>query len=128
MTWGLNRVALPADIPPGATATFSFIIAPPSGAGNQILQWRMVREGGSWFGQTSDGATVAVGPNADCQALANQITVLQGEINDDAAEIAALAHNSPGWKQQTLALDKDIQRLTGLIQQVKVTMLAQGCP
>ncbi len=49
-TWGLNRVALPGNVIPGQTVTFSFNITAPAAAGTYNFQWRIVREGIAWIG------------------------------------------------------------------------------
>jgi RHS repeat-associated protein len=60
-TWAIARVALPGDIAPGQTATFSFQIqAPPPG--NFSFQWRMLQEGVTWFGDFSPNVVIAVSP------------------------------------------------------------------
>ena len=62
LTWGLNRVALAADVPPGTNATFRFVITAPLTPGTYDLQWQMIREGVSWFGQATRDAAVVVFP------------------------------------------------------------------
>lgn len=61
LTWGLKRVSLGDDVvPPGENHTFSFEITAPSTAGTYNFQWKMVREGSSWFGETSTNVAVNV--------------------------------------------------------------------
>ncbi|NUO77957.1 MAG: hypothetical protein HOQ32_18335 [Lysobacter sp.] len=50
--WGLNRVAVPGSVAPGEVATFSFTIVGPASdtGGIWYFQWRMVRDGMTWFG------------------------------------------------------------------------------
>ena len=62
LTWGLNRVALPGDVAPGATVTFNFNIVAPLTPGAYDLQWQMIREGMGLFGQVSRDASVVVFP------------------------------------------------------------------
>ncbi len=60
-TWGLGRVYLPYDVPPGASVTFAFTATPP-GAGVFNFQWRMVQDGVEWFGDLTQNVSVAVLP------------------------------------------------------------------
>jgi hypothetical protein len=62
MTWGLNRVALPNDVPPGATVTFTFDVFAPAKSGTFNLQWRMVQDGVEWFGPLTPNVAVSVKP------------------------------------------------------------------
>ncbi len=61
LTWGLKRVSLGDDVvPPGESHTFSFQITAPATAGARNFQWKMVREGSSWFGETSADVSITV--------------------------------------------------------------------
>lgn len=62
MTWGLNRVVLPNDVPPGATVTFTFDVFSPAKSGTYNFQWRMVRDGVEWFGPQTPNVSVSVKP------------------------------------------------------------------
>ncbi len=62
LNWGLNRVALAAEVPPGTNATFNFEITAPLTPGTYELQWQMIREGVSVFGQATRSASVVVFP------------------------------------------------------------------
>jgi YD repeat-containing protein len=66
-TWGMARVYLPADVPPGTEVTFSFtVVAPPGdtcgGKGHTgthyNFQWQMVQDGVEWFGNSSTNVDV----------------------------------------------------------------------
>ncbi|KRD74977.1 hypothetical protein ASE43_17475 [Lysobacter sp. Root983] len=50
--WGLHRVAVAGSVAPGEVATFNFtIVGPQSDTGQtRYVQWRMVRDGVTWFG------------------------------------------------------------------------------
>jgi hypothetical protein len=60
MTWGLNRVNLPASVPPGATAAFIFNVTAPASAGTYNFQWRMQRDGVGFFGGASTNVAVNI--------------------------------------------------------------------
>lgn len=58
--WGLGRVGLPGDVPPGAEATFRFNVTAPSASGVHNFQWRMVQEWVEWFGAYTPNVPVNV--------------------------------------------------------------------
>jgi hypothetical protein len=58
--WGPNRADLAADVPPGATATFTFDVTAPKEGGTYNFQWRMVHEGVSWFGVFTPNVAIDV--------------------------------------------------------------------
>ena len=60
LTWGLNRVALPYPVPPGATVTFNFMVTAPAKAGTYNFQWRMVQDGVEWFGASTTNVPITV--------------------------------------------------------------------
>jgi hypothetical protein len=64
MTWGMNRVVLPNDVPPGATVTFTFDVFAPAKSGTFNFQWRMVQDGVEWFGPVTPNVAVSVKPPA----------------------------------------------------------------
>ncbi|MDO5505070.1 MAG: RHS repeat-associated core domain-containing protein [Pseudoxanthomonas suwonensis] len=57
--WGLSRVALPANVPPGGTVSFNFTAKAPATAGVYNFQWRMLK-GSTWFGASSSNVRVTV--------------------------------------------------------------------
>ncbi|MBI4423053.1 MAG: hypothetical protein HY554_04970, partial [Elusimicrobia bacterium] len=61
-TWGFGRVELGAGeaVAPGQTKTFAFDVVAPAAAGTYDFQWRMLKEGVAWFGETSPLARIAV--------------------------------------------------------------------
>lgn len=60
--WGLNRVPLPvAQVAPGASVNFSFIITAPNTLGPRNMQWQMVRESVAWFGAKTANQDLVVG-------------------------------------------------------------------
>jgi GH25 family lysozyme M1 (1,4-beta-N-acetylmuramidase) len=62
MTWGLNRVNLPASpISPGANATFTINATAPTTPGTYTFAWRMI-QGTTAFGDTFS-TTISVGVN-----------------------------------------------------------------
>ncbi len=58
-TWGLNRVDVPATVPPGDQVTFSFTIS-QSTLGTHNFQWRMVQESIAWFGDYTPDVHIRV--------------------------------------------------------------------
>lgn len=59
-TWGVQRVPLPAPVPPGATAAFIFMVTAPTTPGPHPFQWGMVHEGVEWFGDLTAPVPVVV--------------------------------------------------------------------
>jgi Bacterial Ig domain/Ig-like domain from next to BRCA1 gene len=57
-TWGTNRIALPANVAPGGSVTFSTNVTAPATGGSYNFQWRMVQDGVAWFGATSTNVVV----------------------------------------------------------------------
>ena len=55
------RAYLSAPVASGGTAVFTIPMTAPSTAGTYNLQWRMVREGVAWFGESSANLAIAVG-------------------------------------------------------------------
>ncbi|HPD30878.1 MAG TPA: immunoglobulin domain-containing protein [Phycisphaerae bacterium] len=47
-----NRVNISGEVGPGQTYTFSFTMTAPAAPGTYITDWRMVRDGVTWFGAT----------------------------------------------------------------------------
>jgi hypothetical protein len=60
MTWGINRVELPHDVPPGSTVRFTFNIAAPTVPGTYNFQWRMLQEGVQRFGDATHNRQITV--------------------------------------------------------------------
>ncbi|MCL6455553.1 MAG: IPT/TIG domain-containing protein, partial [Ralstonia pickettii] len=59
--WGLNRVALPNDVPSGQNVTFNFTAVAPA-EGTYDFQWGVLKEGSPSFATLSAVQTVAVAP------------------------------------------------------------------
>jgi len=71
-TWGLNRVDLPASVPPGGQVTFSFYVTAPYNAGTYNFQWRMVQDGVEWFGDATPNIQINVFANPSCDQFEEQ--------------------------------------------------------
>jgi hypothetical protein len=59
-TWGIQRIDVPNDVAPGAEVTFSFQITAPTVPGTYNLQWRMVEELVTWFGDFTPNIPIVV--------------------------------------------------------------------
>jgi hypothetical protein len=59
-TWGLNRVSVAQDVPPGQQGVFNFNVIAPSAPSTYNFQWRLVRDGVTWFGAFSQNVLVQV--------------------------------------------------------------------
>lgn len=62
LTWGLRRVDVPYTVAPQQNVTFTFTVIPPSTPGNYNFQWKLVKEGVAWFGDTTPNVVVTVKP------------------------------------------------------------------
>jgi hypothetical protein len=71
-TWGLNRVNLPASVPPGGQVTFSYYVTAPYNAGTYNFQWRMVQDGVEWFGDFTPNIQINVFANPSCDPWQEQ--------------------------------------------------------
>ena len=74
VTWGLNRVDLPNDVPSGTSVRFQFNVVAPKTPGAYSFQWQMLREGVAWFGQVTSNVTVQVVRPAGDDPLLVQIS------------------------------------------------------
>jgi Ig-like domain from next to BRCA1 gene len=66
--WGFHRVAVPADVAPGAEVTFTFALKAPRTPGQYNFQWRMVQDGVEWFGEETPNVLVTVGGQVSKEA------------------------------------------------------------
>lgn len=71
LTWGQHRVALPHAVAPQQSVTFAFNVTPPSTPGNYNFQWRLVKDGVAWFGDTTPNVAVQVKPRPTGSITAN---------------------------------------------------------
>jgi hypothetical protein len=60
LTWGLNQVALPSSVAPGAQVTFTFSVIAPAVAGTYNFQWGMLQSSVGSFGSPSTNVAVTV--------------------------------------------------------------------
>jgi RHS repeat-associated protein len=63
-TWGLGRVNVAGTILQDQVATFAFNVVAPSTPGTYNFQWKMVRDGVTWFGAPTTNVAVTVVANA----------------------------------------------------------------
>lgn len=59
-TWGMNRVSLPGPVAPGASVSIPVTITAPTQAGDYHFQWRMLKEGVTWFGDRTQDTVIKV--------------------------------------------------------------------
>lgn len=77
-----NRQSLgSASINPGATATFTFNFVAPSTPGTYITDWRMVRDGHAWFGETLSKQVVVQPGTVDIEPPS-----VPGNLQSDATD------------------------------------------
>ena len=74
MTWGINRVTLPHDVPPGATVRFAFNIIAPTVPGTYTFpRWRMIQEGVQRFGDATPSVQIAVLSRSNAAQFVSQV-------------------------------------------------------
>lgn len=59
--FGVNRLLLPQDVPPGEEVTVTATLTAPSEAGLYYFQWQMVQDGVEWFGEKSEAVVLIIG-------------------------------------------------------------------
>jgi RHS repeat-associated protein len=59
-TWGLSRVDVPGSVATDQTASFDFSVRAPATGGTYNFQWKMLREGDTWFGQATPNIAITV--------------------------------------------------------------------
>jgi hypothetical protein len=124
-SWGLNRVELPNDVPPGGTVTLTFNITAPKCPGTHHFQWRMVWDGVSWFGATSQDTAVEVMDSASCAQLRGEVTDLVGQIAD--LENEGDGKPGQGQAQKILEDQKKALALATQSEALQAQMERQGC-
>jgi len=62
MTWGMNRVAMPAGstISPGQEVTYSWTVTAPATPNTYDFQWQCKKSGAEWFGELTPDVVVTV--------------------------------------------------------------------
>lgn len=63
VTWGIWRIPVPNDVPPGQEVTWNFNIIGPANSGNYNFQWKMVQDTLEWFGPQTPNVVVKNGLN-----------------------------------------------------------------
>ena len=103
LTWGLNRVTLPADVAPGQAATFTFDLVAPLTPGTYDLQWQMIHEGAALFGQATPNARVLVltiGTRGNAAAFVSQtVPTLMAPGTTATATITLRNTGSNTWSE-----------------------------
>ena len=74
--WGVARVPVPATVPPGGLATFTFDVVAPVGGGVFPMEWRLQREGAGAFGEGAPRVNVTVGVVPSAAAFVSQTVPL----------------------------------------------------
>ena len=95
-TWGFNRVlmASAAPVAPGQNYTFTFNVTAPAAAGTYNFQWRMVKEGVTWFGSTSANVQVTVTAPALAATFVSQVPPPSTMNSGDIVTVSVTMKNS----------------------------------
>lgn len=62
-----TRYTITGEVEPSATYTFTLTLKAPSTVGSYVTDWRMVREGVTWFGPTVSRTVTVVDPTPDTE-------------------------------------------------------------
>jgi hypothetical protein len=99
--WGTSRVALPHGVRPQETVTFQFQVASPQAPGVYRCSWRMVNDGVTWFGRSSDTVEVVVRSAAaaanDAMFVSASVPTLVRAGDGFDAEITLLNSGANVW-------------------------------
>ena len=113
-TWTPNRLALPADVPPGNKVTIAIPIHAPPLTGPHPYAYELVREGVAWLGSASPMHQIDVEA-----AAAAAVTICPGVMADvsggtsaDAAVQTCINQTPAGG---TLSLPSGIYRFSGIV-------------
>lgn len=120
--WGFNRWPLERDVPPNAKVVFSHkIAAPPTGGAE--FQWRMVQDGVAWFGASTAGARISVGPAVEPEVCAR----LRQQMVDTKQQIAELKEMMTGSPRNDAGLRAQIANLKRSLTRINDSAATSGC-
>ena len=103
VTWGLNRVPLPADVAPNTTVDFTFEITAPATVQGHKFSWRMVRGASGWFGRKTDLLEITV-EAADSPSFGASTILGQTWVKDVAIDALTLLAATGGTGELTYTL------------------------
>jgi len=102
-TWGPTRVLLDQDFPSNTVHDFVFNVTAPA-AGTYTFQWKMVQEGVTWFGPTSDLLSITVDPAGPAVEKPSGLI----DRTDEAGAILTSEHaDSPAGSDVSKLFDND---------------------
>jgi hypothetical protein len=132
LTWGLNRMELPrgSAVVPDATASFTFPITAPAGAGEFVFRWQMVHEMISWFGTPTPLLPVDVGNTQGpiCSALHDQHLAVSGEAAEVQSDLNAVDWSDPlTARREAAALARRLRELRAQLARIESAQVQAGC-
>ncbi len=96
--WGLGRIDVPEEIPPGSSATFNFTAHAPTSTGIYQFQWRMVQEGVTWFGDFTSDVQCTIPKTTKEKDVKEKDTKQEKDGGDrTGAGIAGFGGSAPGF-------------------------------
>ena len=122
VTWGLNRVSLPQDVAPNATADFTFSITAPATAEGHNFRWRLLRGTDGWFGDKTELLEITVeaneSPSFGTSTIPAQTWVKQVAIDPVTLPAATggngeLTYSLAGALPAGVTFDASTRRLSG---------------
>jgi hypothetical protein len=124
-TWGVARVELPRDVPPGELVDVTFTVTAPAFGGVLPMGWRMVHELVQWFGELEERRITVVAPPQPV----DRCDQLRGEILSTEAEIAELqAELQQAPTGQKAFLVSQIRARQQDLRQLRQAATTEGCP
>ena len=102
-TWGMHRVVIPANTPPGSSAAIGWNVTAPTTPGTYNFQWKMAQSGVEWFGGLSANAAIKVGlDNAAFVSQTVPSTMVMGQTY--AVSVTMQNTGSTTWAAGTVGL------------------------
>ncbi len=89
-----NRVPVTGEVGTGQSQTFTFTLTAPTTPGTYLTDWRMVRDGFTWFGPTVSRNIQVASANPDAPAITGQPTA-QTVPNGASATFTVTATGGP---------------------------------
>jgi len=127
VVWGRNRVDVVGSVAPGQEATFDFQLTAPNVPGTYHLQWRMVQELVTWFGDFTADLPVVVAPAL--RTMNVRVQPMPVPVNRAVSVIVTAADAASGAAVAgTVSLDGRAVANTGVAFTMKIPLVRRGPP
>jgi hypothetical protein len=110
-TFGMSRVALPADVPNAYEVTIPIVLRAPPLTGSTLLRWGLIDEGKAWLPAETTAHVIDVRALAKMATIcANVMADIGGVASATQALVTCIAATAPGG---TLDLPAGVYRIDG---------------